>query len=143
MEDALREGRGGGGTYRELTELNRQHAAAGRARKDYLAGLDAQEAAGKDLLGRISRRQSQLESQRTSLWGAPKRMWLSMTGRDPKEYFDDQIARLHSNAAQAKMQTTLADDRRRLVASGATHAPTTTTTPTSSQLQERFFPAFK
>lgn len=144
LKKAIEEGQDwNGDAYRELQELNREHSSASAARRDYLENLSAHGSNSREKLNRIRERQAQLESQRDSVWGLPKRMWLSMTGRDPEEHFDSRIGRLHSAAGQAKMQADLATDRQRLMRTGATTPPEETGSPGDNTLQDRFFSKFE
>ena len=141
LAEAIRQNKGGGQAYRELNELNRRHAQLTRQRDDYYNRIGGAQSSNRELTDRIAQRQRSLENQRGAWWAAPKRWWLSATGRNPQQYFDEQVGRLEDSAMRARMQTDLLGDRRRLLDAGAT-ARHATTPPSSREIQQNFFPTY-
>jgi len=141
LEKAIAEGKGGSSAYRELQELNREHARLGKQRAHHFESIRASNAHHQGILDQVKRQQAALEKRRTSLWGLPQRAWLRLTGRNPNEYYDKQIGMLHDTGARSKMNIRLGDARvRRLDGDyrGIINRPS----PKPPNLQERFFPAY-
>jgi hypothetical protein len=95
----------------------------------------------RGLIGDINDRTAELESQRTSLWGLPKRTWLRMTGRKPSEHFNKEIGRLDDNRSWASMDRDIAVGRGKKWGSGATGTIEPPQVEPRS-IQRDFFPTF-
>lgn len=139
LEAAVKNHTGGGNAYRDLQELKRRRESIGKQR-DY--GYEKMQDARNYNLGitkDLEDRRRSLESSRTSLWKAPYRQWLRLTGRDPKQHYDMEIARMEDRATNAAREARMLQDRMRLLDVNATGRRQPT--PASPDaMQRKFFP---
>jgi hypothetical protein len=143
LEKAIAENRDySGQAYQELQRLNADHRARGEARKGYFDQLGGSEAYNRDMLNRISKRQSELERQRTAWWAAPKRWWLKFRGQDPNQYFDRTIGSLEGSAARAQMEANLSRDQAGMLAGGYVGRKAPAPHESIDVLNKRFFPTY-
>ena len=141
LEEAVASGKGGDAAYLELQERNRDHASSTSSRKRHLDSLENYQSENRGLVDRLTDRTADLENQRTAWWAAPKRWALSMTGQNPREYYDRKIADLQGVRSNAQTEADLAKDRQRLIWSGATQ-DVERKQPTTQELQQKFFPRY-
>jgi hypothetical protein len=140
LEKAIAENRDyTGQAYKELQELNRRHQADAQAREGYFRGLGASQGYNQDMIRQIGERQAELERQRTSLWGLPRRMWLRLRGQDPNAYFDHQISSLEGSAAHARREADLSRDSIRMLNAGYVGREKRPTSDINA-LKQQFFP---
>jgi len=118
LEKALSDGTGGPDAYRRLTELKRAKKDERIKRNRLTENLTASEARHQQALEQVRKQQEGLESRRTSVMGLPRRMWERVRGRDPENYYDEQIAQLHGQAQANTRGSRMAEDRLRLLDSG-------------------------
>lgn len=150
LEAAVASGKAGGGAYRDLAALRRSHAGLAARRDAHLDGLQGIRSDREALLPALDERAAELESQRTSIWGLPKRWaaggfgWGPWGVADPAKadaYFDERIGRIHDRMARTQADIDLADARSNLLESMATRRDPAQP-PTGQQMQETFFPSF-
>jgi len=139
LEKALAEGKGGGSAYQELKQLNRKHSRTQGARDRHYEQLEGSSEYNRDMLERIRGRKDKLEDHRSSIWGFPRRAWEKMNGRNPRNYFDQEIGTLEDTRARSQMGVDLAERRSQMMTGGYS-GPSNQAVPTPPDLQKKFFP---
>jgi hypothetical protein len=124
----------------ELQQLERERAATGKVRSDYLNRVTASGVRSAEKLREIEENQRKTEAAKTNWWRAPQRMWLRMTGRDPNTYFDDKKLQLESEASRHQTNARLREDERRMIENGVIRSSSKSKTP--SEMQRTFFPTY-
>lgn len=130
--------------YKRMKELERENAIMQKKQKRHFSGLDRIHNESTALMDEVAKKTQSLEDLRGS-WsprGIYHRIRAGVTGRDTGDYFDDRIAELKDQARQARMRADLAEERRQLLASGAT-TRNPENPPPQEEIQRRFFDTYE
>lgn len=118
LEKAVSSGEGGPDAYRKLRELQTTRMTEEKRRNKSTQSLTTSNERHQSALEKIREQQESLESRRTSATGLGRRMWERFRGRDPEDYYTNEIAKLHGSAQKRTRASRLAQDRLRLLESG-------------------------